>query len=217
MALTVLEYSDRRTKMGTLVLDVLTSEEIEFPAEVTLYPTEDGAQISDHITQGPERVRISGLVSTADVVAFAYFRDGGGQGATKLVEATDLLREMHQARALVSISTGQLLHSDMGIAGMTARRSAGGDGGNWLEIQAEFVKIRRVRLKQAEAPAAGSAGDGGAKGRTGKTAAKAGKATAGTGGASGKEQFGPPEATPDGSVARGAGRKVLDAFKGFSL
>lgn len=214
MALTVLEYSDRRTKMGTLMLDVLVAEEIEFPSEVTQYPVEDGTVISDHITQGPERVRISGLVSTADVVAFAYFRDGGGQGATKLVEAVDALREMHAARAMVSISTGQMLHTDMGIAGMTARRSAGGDGGNWLEIQADFVKVRRVRLKQAEAPAAGTAGDGGAKGRTGKTAAKAGKAT---GGASGKEAFGPPEATPDGSVARGAGRKVLDAFKGFSL
>lgn len=215
MPLAVLEANDRRTKMGTLVLDVLTNEEIEFPAEVTLYPTEDGAQISDHVTQGPERVRISGLMSTADVVAFAYFRDGGGQGATKLVEAVDMLREMHKARALVSISTGQMLYEDMGIAGMTARRSAGGDGGNWLEVQAEFIKVKKVRLKQAEAPASGKAGDGGAKGRTGKTGTKAGKAAASKPATPAAPSA--AEAAPDNSMARGLKGMIGSPFKVFSL
>ena len=212
MALTVLEANDRRTKMGTLVLDVLTSEEIEFPSEVTQYPVEDGTTISDHVTQGPERVRISGLMSTADVVAFAYFRDGGGQGATKLVEAVDMLREMHKARALVSVSTGQMLYTDLGIAGMTARRSAGGDGGNWLEVQAEFVKVRKVKLKQAEAPASGKAGDGGAKGRTGKTKAKAGKTAA-----SKPATPAAPEAEPDNTFFRGGVGRLRSAFGTFSL
>lgn len=174
---TMMEFSDRRTKLGALVLDILVTEELELPSDVTQYPVEDGTVISDHITQGSERLRISGNVSTADVVAFAYL-NGGGQGATKLVDAIDTLRQMHKARALVTVSTGQMLYEDFGFAGMVARRSNGPDGGNWLEIQADLIRIRRVKLKQAEAPAAaGKAGDGGAKGRTGKTNAKAGKST----------------------------------------
>jgi hypothetical protein len=52
MAMTFLEFADRRSKLGGLALDVLASEEINLEGQVTQYPVEDGTVISDHITQG---------------------------------------------------------------------------------------------------------------------------------------------------------------------
>lgn len=212
MAVTVFDFNDRRSRLGTLVLDVLLTEEISFEAEATKFPVEDGGQpVTDHIVQGPKRLRISGNISTASIEAFAMLRDTGATGPTKIVDALEALEQMWAARALVDVSTGQLLHRDMAFDGpIVARRSAGGDGGNWLEVSAELVRIRRVKLKTAEAPAApaaaGTAGDGGAKGRAGKTAAKAGKATTTT---TTKEQFGPPAPTP----GAGNGQTPLNNLK----
>ena len=165
--LSVLGFSDRRTKLGGLVLDVLTSEEIELPSQVSRYPVEDGTTISDHITQGSEIVRISGSVSTADVVAFSFATTDGfstAGNAAKLVEAVDTLRAMHKARALVSVSTGQMLYEGMAFESLTATRS-NSESGNWLDISATLVKVTKVTLKRAEvpedtarAPASGRAG-----------------------------------------------------------
>jgi hypothetical protein len=178
-----LQFQDRRSKLGGLILDVLVSEEIELEAEVTRYPVEDGTIISDHITQGPERLRISGLVSTADVTAFAFvtsavslLRGEDGPGATKLVDAIDLLRSMHKARALVTVSTGQMLYEDMGFTRLKAVRSNGDKGGNWLEINAELMKVRKVKLKTAEVPE--KPAQGAAQGRTGTTNTPAGRSSA---------------------------------------
>lgn len=217
MAVTAFDFNDRRSRLGTLVLDVLLTEEISFEANATQFPVEDGGQpLTDHIVQGPKRLRISGNISTASVESFAMLRGIGGTGPTKIVDAIEALEQMWAARALVDVSTGQLLHRDMAFDGpIVARRSATGDGGNWLEVQAELVRIRRVKLKTAEAPAApaaaGTAGDGGAKGRAGKTAAKAGKATKATTAA---EQFGPPTAGTGGGTTPGAGNGLTPGNNG---
>jgi hypothetical protein len=177
-----LQFQDRRSKLGGLILDVLVSEEIELEAEVTRYPVEDGTIISDHITQGPERLRISGLVSTADVTAFAFvtsavslLRGEDGPGATKLVDAIDLLRSMHKARALVTVSTGQMLYEEMGFTRLKAVRSNGDKGGNWLQIDAELMKVRKVKLKTAEVPEKPAAKP--AQGRAGATNTPAGRSS----------------------------------------
>lgn len=170
----LLGFSDRRTKLGALVLDILTSEELNLPSEVSRYPVEDGSTISDHITQGSETLRISGFVSSADVLAFAFLR-GAGPGNAKLVDAIGQLRTMHAARALVTVSTGQMRYEGYAFANLRAVRSSS-DGGNWLEVEAELVQVRKVTLKTADVPE--STAKEPAKGRSGKTQASAGKASA---------------------------------------
>lgn len=190
--MTVLSFADRRTRLGGLVLDVLVSEEIDLAAEVTRYPVEDGTIISDHITQGVETVRIAGMVSTASVMAFSFT----GGGAYKLVDAVEMLRDMHKARALVTISTGQMIYTDMGFTNLNAVRSNDERGGNWLQVRGELVKVRKARLRTAEVPEAPAQAP--AKGRAGETnkpAGKSGDASAqGATGAAGAT--GPANVTP---------------------
>ena len=52
-----------QSKLGYLSLDVLVTESLDLPSEVTKYPVEDGdADITDHITAGNEELTISGAV-----------------------------------------------------------------------------------------------------------------------------------------------------------
>jgi hypothetical protein len=136
---------------------------------VTLYPIEDGTLITDHVFRGAERVRLSGLIS-ADSIEVLGFSSLGKQ---KLVAAVDALREMHTARALITVSTGIQLYTDMGIDSLRATRTSDSRGGNFLSVQAELVKVRHVRLATAEVPE--DPAQGAAKGRAGQTNTPAGK------------------------------------------
>lgn len=178
----VLTSVDRRTKLGALVLDVLLTEEVDFESQVTLYPIETGALITDHVTRGAEKIRLSGMMSTADVTggqgtaaAFGF----GVDNSTKLVDVIEMLRGMHAARALVEVSTGQMVYKDFAFTTLNAQRSAGGDGGNWLSIKAELTKVNKVTLKKADVPPPETAQEP-ADGRAGQTNKPAGKTTPST-------------------------------------
>lgn len=162
-------YGAAKTKVGTLVLDLLVTEEIDLQADVSLYPVETGSLITDNVTWGVEKLRIAGLVSTADVTAFSFSNVFG----TKIVDAVESLRAMHKARALVEISTGQMVYTDFAFTSLSATRSNGAQGGNWLEIKAELIKVRKVVLRQAEVPAENAAPP--AAGRAGQTNQAAGR------------------------------------------
>lgn len=190
----VLTQVDRRTKVGSLILDVLTTEEIDFSSDVTKYPTEDGSVITDHITEGNEKIRISGMIGTQDVA--------GGFGnlsglidtpdiSVKLVTIVEILRKMHKARELITVSTGQMLYEDMAFTSLNAQRSSDGNGGNWLSIKAEMTKVIKVKLKTADVPPKEAVTEP-AAGRAGATAASAGRTT--------------PTSTP---ASTGPGRSVL--------
>jgi hypothetical protein len=166
-----LSFDQAQSVVGQLVLDALLSEEISLEGEVTLYPIEDGSLITDHIFQGAEKVRISGVVSTDDIAAFSL----SAGGKTRLVDAIDTLRSMHKERALITVSTGIQQYAEMGIASLKAVRSSDGRGGNFLEINAELVKIRKVKLKTAEVPEEKATRS--AKGRAGQTNTPAGKSS----------------------------------------
>jgi hypothetical protein len=167
-----LGFSINRSKVGAIVFDALVSEELNLEGEVTLYPVEDGSLIADHIFQGAERVRISGIVSTGDMAVFSF----AGGGKTKLVDALDTLRSMHKERALITVSTGIQQYTEMGIASLNAVRANDDRGGNVLQIRAELVKVRKVTLKTAEVPEAQAKAP--AKGRAGQTNKPAGKSSA---------------------------------------
>ena len=161
----------RLSTMGFLALDVLVSENLNMPSEVTKYPVEDGTEeISDHITQNNEELSITGRVSASAVLAIDF---GCGQ-LTKLVDAVDQLRSMHKAREPVRISTGLGIYEDMAFTSLSVTRGNGADGGNWLDISADLRKLKKVALKTAELPPDKASTTGGAKGKTGKTAAKTG-------------------------------------------
>jgi hypothetical protein len=173
----VLSWEDRRTRIGKLVLDVLLTEEIDLPSTVTQYPVEDGTIISDHITEGSETVRINGVIATQSAAAFGFTFDS--DGSAKMIDVVEALREMHAARSIVAVSSGQMLYEDMAFTSLQASRAAGADGGgNWLSVKAEMIKVRKVQLRTADVPAERVATP--ANGRAGQTGQQAGRSTPST-------------------------------------
>lgn len=154
-----------KLEIGVLKLDLLVTEEIALEGEVSKYPVEDGTQINDHVFQGAEIVRISGVVSEGSVETFSFSSALG----TRIADAIEVLRSMHKERALVTVTTGKMVYNDMAFASMNASRSADGEGGNWLSVKAELVKIRKVTLKTASVPSD--------NGRTGQTQTPAGRSS----------------------------------------
>lgn len=157
-----------RSEIGALKLDLLVTEELELDGEVTKYPVEDGSLINDHVFQGSETVRIGGVVAEGSVETFSFSSALG----VKMADAIEVLRAMHKERALVTISTGKMVYTDMAFASMSASRSSDAEGGNWLNIKAELVKIRKVTLRTVDVPASP-----GASGRTGATQTPAGRSS----------------------------------------
>lgn len=179
----LLQQIERRTTLaGVLLLDALVKERISFDADVSTYPVEDGTLISDHISQGNKRISISGLMSTADASGgwsgFAAFTSDVEIDSrdVKFVDIIEALEKMAKSRELVTVTTAQMIYEDMAFTSLTAERVSDQGRGNWLNINAELIQIRKVSLKTADVPApetvseTNSAGDeSGTKGRAGET------------------------------------------------
>jgi hypothetical protein len=156
-------FMNKKTTVGFLSLDVLVSENLKLPSEVTKYPVEDGSEeISDHITQSNEELSITGRVASGEILSFDF-----GACHTKLVSAVDQLRSMHKARKPIKVVTGLGSYEEMAFTSLSVTRSNGADGGNWLDINADLRKIKKVALKETNLPP-DKASDG-AKGKAGNS------------------------------------------------
>lgn len=153
----------QNTMMGAVQLDALLTEESKLAADVTSYAVEDGTEISDHITQNPEELTLTGVIAGASTLAFDM------RGRSKLIMNKDLIRSMHEAREPVTIVTGLDMYQDFAMTSAIVARDADGDR---LRIEAKFKKIVKAQLSAAEVPQ--DAVSGPARERAGKTAAKSG-------------------------------------------
>lgn len=185
-------YGNARSQLGYLELDVLVTENLSLPSDVTKYPIEDGSEISDHITEGSEELNITGSISGSTSFGLDFFGGFNSFGIckSKIIDAVDTLRKMHTERKLIKVVTGLGTYEDMGFTALSFNRQSGDKGGNWIDINASLRKVKKVKLKETELPPEQATGS--AKGRTGKTESKGGK--------SGKEQYGPPEVTPPSTL-----------------
>lgn len=152
------------TTIGAVPLDAVLLEDTELSSNVTDYPTEDGAAVQDHITQQPERLSLSGVVTGAGLLL------GGGGGRSKLIMTKEQFRAISEARTPITIVSGSDVYTDFAMERAKISRS---NVGEKLSIDCEFKKIRKVQLRQADIPPEKVADS--AKGRAGQTAAKSGK------------------------------------------
>lgn len=165
-------WQSTHTTLGVLTLDVLVTENLKLPSEATKYPVEDGSEdISDHITRNNEELSITGSVTSAQ--AFSISLSSGC--LSRLQNAVDQLRSMHKARKPVKIVTGLGQYTDMAFTSLSINRSNGNQGGNWIDINADLRKIKKVALKQADLPPDKAAAP--AKGKTGTSEQKGGKSS----------------------------------------
>lgn len=169
MADTTLSFTAQfgaRSAIGALSLDALVSEQTELRARATQFPVEDGSTISDNVSVEPEKLSISGVVTT--MAATVY----GAAGWSKLIAAKDVLRQIHEARDPITITTGLDTYTDMVLESCRIGRT--NEGGH-LQVECELVKIKRAELKTTSVPE--TRANSKTKGKAGATKTSAGKAT----------------------------------------
>jgi hypothetical protein len=155
-----------------LMLDVLTTENLSLPSDVTKYPIEDGSgDFTDHITAHNEEIKITGMISSATSFGIEF----GPLCYSKMIDAIDQLRKMHKARTTVTVVTGLGKYEDMAFTDMTIDRSNSANiGGQWLTINVGLRKIIKVTLQTTDLPPEQNAASD-VKGKTGKTEQKVSK------------------------------------------
>lgn len=154
------------TTIGALELDAMLTESTSLRSQITEYPVEDGTVISDHITKEAETLSINGVITGAGTLFSPSF------GKVKLLVAKEALRELHNARELVTVVSGLDVYQDFAIESLDIERNA--DDGERLNISAQLRKIQKVQLRTEEMPP--EKANGKTKGKAGKTKAKTGKA-----------------------------------------
>lgn len=158
-----LSFEFSKTEVGTLLLDVLLSEEIGFEGKVTRYPVEDGSEMSDHIIALSKTLKISGTCSNAEAYSFNL-----SSKKAKLHGVLETLEMIHDESKVITVTTALAVYNNMGIENLRATRSNNAPrDGNWIDITAELRHIRKVSLRRANVEAAAPA-----SGRTGTTAAR---------------------------------------------
>lgn len=159
----------QRTTIGILELDALLTENTSLRSQITEYPVEDGSVISDHITQEAEILSIEGVITGVGTL----FNIAAGKA--KLIAAKETLRQLHQDRTLLTITTGIDIYTDFAIESCEISRTA--DGGEKLDVSLTLKKIKKVTLRTADIPPEKTSGS--ATGKAGKTKTNAGKSTGG--------------------------------------
>jgi hypothetical protein len=162
-----------RTAVGALLLDALISEDTVLDSYASSYPVEDGSTITDHIANEAERLSLSGQITSADITLFGQ---GGWQ---KLVQAKDVLRQLHEARVPITISTVLDTYSEMVMERCRIGRSNEGDH---FTVDCDFRRITKAELRTEAVPEDRVAPK--AKGKAGASRRSGGKASTQSVGAS---------------------------------
>lgn len=194
-----LTFQFTKTEIGTLLLDVLLSEEISFDGEVTRYPVEDGSEMSDHIKKGSKTLKISGTSSNAEAWSFNL-----SSGKARLISVLEALETLNEDRKLITVTTALARYENMGIEKLRAVRSNNSPrDGNWIDVTAELRRVKKVTLRTADVAAAAPAA-----GRTGATRA----ATTANANSANVSSAAATSVTPPPSIAR----QMFNSFFGGS-
>jgi len=137
-------------EIGGVVIDAFVSEKHSMYASVSQYPVEEGYNISDHVTQGPDGLSISAVVGPQPVKIL-----GGVLTLTSLknqayqvYEALLVLKELGEP---IEVVTGLKVYNNMIIDGMNITRTK--DNGQSLEFDMTFSQITIVKSQTTTIPA----------------------------------------------------------------
>jgi len=169
MALNLLFDRKSPGKIDVLELDATVSDGHEYANELTSYPVEDGADITDHIRRHPERVTIEGFITNSPVKYFGgegkvgnqYLGDQSGTNdESRVASALEKLLELagydpagklnpaaagNRAAKIVTVVTGLRNYSNMIMTKLSVPRNS--QTGESLRFTAEFVRIIQVKTE----------------------------------------------------------------------
>lgn len=153
--------------LGYLNLDATLSERHEYSAEVTAYPIENGATITDNIRINQTALTIDGFVTNAPVqwlggIGNAGLITGGtgvnsinraispGNGffPNRVTVAFDMLMKLFNNRESITVVTKLKRYKDMVITRLSFPRSP--DIGDTLHFSMDLIQIKKVKLLEVE-------------------------------------------------------------------
>lgn len=132
-------------KINDYVIDCAVTEEHEYEADVTSYPVESGATITDNRRKRPATVTIEGVVSDTPIgpVATARQTEQAAPGAELNFlpsdEALSRLLAIHNSGEMVPVETSLRAYSNMLLTSLSIPRSA--KTGKALRFTARFVEV----------------------------------------------------------------------------
>lgn len=137
------------------LIDVSLTEEHEFDSDVTEYPVESGADISDNIRPRPLRVMMEGVVSATPLPSIVAARptrtnvinEDVQVGVNPAVDAYQLLVAIRDQREPVTIRTSLDTYKNMALESLSIPRDAG--TGDALRFRATFRQIRTVENRRS--------------------------------------------------------------------
>jgi hypothetical protein len=140
--------------IGGYVVDAALSEDHNFDSEVTSFPVERGANISDHIRQLPKSVTIEGIVSDTPIGRAGVVRSGVAalqeEGVIEAVpfsaEALDTLLSIQARGEPVTITTSLRIYENMALEKLSVPRDQSTGGA--LRFNATFTEIRIVENRR---------------------------------------------------------------------
>lgn len=146
------------TRIGpTMLLDALVRESHDRQAEVTEFPVETGANISDNIRNRPREVSIDGFISNNPVrflggIPKTLIR--GTPGADDSVVGPNLnlialafaeLERLYDARELIEVATPRRLYQNMAITRLNIPKDR--STGAALRFSVSFREVERVETR----------------------------------------------------------------------
>lgn len=151
----------RPASIGGIQLDAVVNERHGYETDITQFPIEDGAEITDHIRRLPIQLSIDGIISDTPVQVLetrdtATVRDDST--SLSIVSFNNFLQIMgfpteggsqkffagSENFNLVNVVTGLRVYPNMAIKRFTPSRSA--STGRALRFSIELVQVRRVTL-----------------------------------------------------------------------
>jgi hypothetical protein len=141
-----IRYSTTGGLSGELVLDAAISQSHVLSVEVTKFPIEDGATISDHAIALPDTYQLEGLISNAPLLR----PEDMPAAARRAENARDLLKALIAAREGVTIDTGSEVLSMMVLSGLTFPKEAA--VGDCTKFSCTATQITAVRSETVPIP-----------------------------------------------------------------
>lgn len=124
-------------QIGSINIDVFSSEDHIRNNSITSYPVEDGSEITDHIRNEPITINIRGMVESI------------GDGSN-ILQIFQQLNELIESKETFSVVTGLKVYEDMFMNSLNISRNALNGGS--LPITAKFTQIKKVQSQTVIIP-----------------------------------------------------------------
>ena len=129
-------------------IDAVVSEDVSFDADVTEFPVESGASITDHVRVKPAVISLDGIVSDTPIGPIAALRDNplfitpGLGGSLPSDEAYDALWRILNAAETITVATSKRVYDNMVLQSLAISHTA--TDGDSLRFKATFKQIAMV-------------------------------------------------------------------------